>query len=95
MIWRREAPRLPLGRAMSDWIADLPPEQQLHAMHNRLRQAGDVYLDADLRARDAGRTRARALDLMRDLRGQMRNLAAEHGLELPPLRWAALLDDDG
>lgn len=76
------------------WALSDTPEMRLLEMRSRLRDAGDVYIEADLRARDAGRTRARALNLMRDLRGQMRNFAAEHGLELPPLRWAALLDDD-
>lgn len=79
---------------MSSWTDDLPPAERLAAMHERLRDTADVYLEADLRARDAGRTRARALDLMRDLRWQMRNLAAEHGLELPPSRWAALLENE-
>lgn len=77
---------------MSSWTDNLDAEAQIQKLHDRLRDAADVYLEADLRARDAGRTRTRALDLMRDLRWQMRNLAAENGLDLPPSRWAALLE---
>lgn len=79
---------------MSGWTDNRTPAERLADLHDWLREAGDVYIEADLRARDAGRTRARALDRMRDLRWQMRNLAAENGLELPPLRWAALLEND-
>ena len=74
------------------WGDASTPAEKLAELHETLRATADVYLEADLRARDNGRTRARALDRMRDLRWQMRNLAAENGLELPPLRWAALLE---
>jgi uncharacterized protein with von Willebrand factor type A (vWA) domain len=75
------------------WLDQLDPIEQLRELHERLQDAADAFLGAELEIRRAARDRNRALDLMRDLRHSMRQVAARHGVGLPPTRWAALLDD--
>jgi hypothetical protein len=61
----------------------------------RLLDAADEFIAAELAARSSARRRNRALDLMKDLRFSMRQLAAHDGLPLPTTRFGRLLDELG
>ena len=58
----------------------------------RLLDAADEFIAAELAVRSSARRRNRALDLIKDLRFSMRQLAARHGLPLPTTRFGVLLD---
>lgn len=75
------------------WTTGTPAER-LAVLRNAMLEAHDAFMESWSEERDAKRKRYRALDAMQDIRGRMMNLAAEHGLELPPLRWSALLESD-
>jgi hypothetical protein len=79
------------------WLDQLDPVEQMAELHERLRNAADQFITAELEIRTAARSRNRALDAMRDIRFHMMQLAARHGLEPPPTRFGRLLDglDDG
>jgi hypothetical protein len=79
------------------WLDQLDPAEQMLELHRRLVDAADQYIAAELEIRTAARARNRALDVMRDTRWHMVQLAARHGLEPPPTRFGRLLDglDDG
>ena len=77
---------------LAPWLEQLDPAEQLHELHSRLRDATDQFVASELEIRAAARARNRALDLMRELRFSMRQLATMHGLPLPPTRFGRLLD---
>ena len=64
------------------WLATQNPVEQIEELRVRLLDAADEFIAAELATRSSARRRNRALDLMKDLRFSMRQLAARHGLPL-------------
>jgi hypothetical protein len=75
------------------WLKTQDPVERMEEYRVRLLDAVDEFVAAELAVRSSARRRNRALDLMRDLRFSMRQLAAQHGLPIPPTRFGRLLDE--
>ena len=75
------------------WLTTQDPTEQMEEFRVRLLDTTDEFLAAELAVRASARRRNRALDLLRDLRFSMRQLAARHGLPLPTTRFGRLLDE--
>ena len=77
------------------WLATQDPVERMEEYRVRLLDAADEFIAAELAVRSSARRRNRALDLMKDLRFSMRQLAAQHGLPMPTSRFGRLLDELG
>ena len=77
------------------WLATQDPVERMEELRMRLLDAADEFIAAELAIRSSARRRNRALDLMKDLRFSMRQLAAQHGLPMPTSRFGRLLDELG
>ena len=64
------------------WLATQNPVEQMEELKVRLLDAADEFIAAKFATRSSARRRNRALDLMKDLRFSMWQLAARHGLPL-------------
>jgi hypothetical protein len=76
------------------WAEALSPEAQLAELKLRQADACDEFVAAELELRAAVRRRNRALDLLKDLRWSVKQLAAQHGLPVPESRFSRFLDAD-
>ena len=75
------------------WAEVMSPEDRMAELKARLADACDEFVAAELEVRVAVRRRNRVLDLLRDLRWSVKQLAASHGLPVPKTRFGPLLDD--
>jgi hypothetical protein len=72
---------------------DIAPQDRMLELRNRFSDAVDEFVAGELEVRAAARRRNRALSLMRDTRFRMQQIAAQHGLRVPPTKFGKLLDE--
>jgi hypothetical protein len=83
----------PANTLKAPWLDHIPPAKQMAELRERLMDAADQYVLAELEIRAAARRRNRALSLMRDARHSMIDLATRHNLPVPPTKFGRLLDE--
>jgi hypothetical protein len=83
----------PANTIHAPWLDQADPVEQMAELRERLMDAADQYVLAELEIRAAARRRNRALSLMRDVRFTMIDLATKHGLPVPPTKFGRLLDE--